>query len=502
MRKLLTSLLIAGSLTLVPTAALAATAPVEPPVAEATAAPEATPTTPAEPVDVVLDEIGFFTEAQEADITTAFAAVADQYGILPVVEVVQNLGGEAPEAFAIRRANELGVGTAEANNGLYVMFSLDERSLRVEPGVGVAQLIDPTEIQSALDSVMIPAFAANDHANGVISGVNVLASYSTTAPAEAAPYVAPNYGAIALGIGGFFGAVLAACGVGGYISYRSRKKKAAELDRLAELDVEVEAFKTKLLNSREISDKLLAARTQAERFAELDVHFRYTTFASDEEKREIYAGIETVFARENVSYFGVPAKFYRSTLQENESIGEYADRLKAEKPKAEAAEDEERQREKRRAEARKNWERLNDSKQEAYALADSSERKGMAAGLFDDYHEPDKAETYISLADVKRHELENAAKKAFNSLSSGERERIARASGSQREQYLQQYIPGFNPMFLGFYIAASSSHLSSIQAAEARASESSSSDNNFGSYSSSSTFSGGSFGGGGGGGSW
>jgi uncharacterized membrane protein YgcG len=442
----------------------------------------------------VLDEIGFFTEAQEAQITASFAATAELYGILPVVEVVQNLGGEEPETYAIRRANELGVGTAEANNGLYVMFSLDERSLRVEPGIGLTETIDPGEIQSVVDDVMIPAFTANNHTNGVISGVDVLASYSTvegSSSSSSSMELKAIGGFLAL----FLGSIIAVVAVILWFERRIERKKKAKEARVLDLEEKVTAFEKKLAGTPELSDRFTKALTRHERFAELDANFGYTAFASDDEKKATYERIESNFAKEHVEYSGIPAKFYTETLQEQESIRRYSERLVREKPKAEEAQAEDQRRIERQAEAKVNWGKLSGEDQEAYALAEDRARTGSE--LIDDYNDPDKAETYSALADVRKAELEYTARSNFDKLSSEAKAEIAQADESEREQQLRRYVPSYTSMMLPVYFTAINAHNSAAQAAALAASQASTR-----SYSSSSTYSGGGFRGGGGGGSW
>jgi len=512
MRKLFAGLLLAVPIVLMPTAALATPAPTPSPTASSTASPF---------TDVVLDETGFFTRDQDEEITSYFASVADRYGILPVVEVVQNLGGEDPERYAIKRATDLGIGDGEVDNGLYILVSLDERAVRVQPGIGLAREVSSGEIQSVVDNTIIPAFKNNDHARGIMDGVGEIGEFSlqgnvseaSTGPSEPINWT-PTF--VTIGVIGGGGAIAGATVIG--VKRRKRLRAEAEAKRAEQLQEEIADFEDKLANSEELTSRFVTAEDRGARFTILDDHFRYSSFTSDDEKKRIYEELESHVVAENVHYSRIPAKYYRSTLQDEESIENYAGRLLNEKPKAKAAYDEalelereraeaERKREKRRSEARASWKHLSSSQQEAFALASSSERRSMGSGLFGDYQDADKGSTYNSLGDTKKRELELEAKRAFERIPRYERERIARSSGRQREQYLQQYVSGYNPLLLPMYLTYSTAFMTTIQADEARAaqasSSSSSSSSSFGSFSSNDTFGGGSFSSGdGGGGSW
>lgn len=500
MRKLFTGLLFAVSLVLLPTAASAAPAETQP--------------------DVVLDEIGFFSNAQEKRITEEFADVTTRYGILPVVEVVQNLGGEAPQRYAIRRANELGIGDAGADNGLYVLFSLDERELRVEPGIGLARVVTEDEIQLAIDNQIIPQFKNGDQTAGVIAGVQAIGEYSTmNTPAEApsAPLPPLELDAtplfIGLGVVGGAGVL----GLGTYLTLKARKRArdAAEKLRKDGIAEEVKAFTDKLANSPELLSRLAALTNKSARFDAFDSEFRYTSFADDDEKKALFDRLVKLIIEPTVDYSGIDARFYKNTLQEDESVNEYAARILAEKPRAQKAlaaaveaerqrVEEERRRAKRKAEARDHWNNASRSQQEAYALSSSSERQNVGNGMFADYTEAEKSSYYSAFGDALESELKNDAKRAFDNLPHYQREQIARAGSYQREQYLQQYIPGFNPALATIYMLSATSMMNTIQADERRAAEEASAASNasFTGFNSSDTFGGGSFDGSGGGGKW
>lgn len=496
MRKLLAALLLTFIFIGIPTASFAAPNDERP--------------------DVVLDDSGFFSDSDEAKITETFAGVADRFGILPVVEVIQTLNGANAESYAIDRANELGVGDADADNGLYILVVVKDHELRVEPGEGLSRVVSASEIQSAIDTKFIPAFKNDAYATGIIDGVNAIGNYTVTEPAPVAPHEPIDLTPVLVTLGVIGGVVILGViiWVTVYFIIRARRRAAAKAkaEREAANNTEVQRLREKMKTSEIFRNTFANLRSRKERFDSLENELRYVTLENQDERESLYRNFEKTFANSFVDYSGISGEFYKTRLVENESISEYAARVLAEKPQAEEARNEAREAERRRIaaaearkerrdEARSNWLALDSSKQEKFALAERSDQNLLGERYLSDYNENDKAEFYRSFASDHKRELEQSARHAFESLPRYERERIARSSGGTREQYLQQYIPGFNPALVAIYVVAATSFANNLRAEEARAAQQRS-DDSFGSYSSFSSFGGGSFGGGGGGGSW
>lgn len=513
MRKLIPGLLIAIGLIVAPMGAYADTpTPAPAPTAESTAPPV-----------VVLGSSLLFSAKQTAAITDNFAQVAKDYGILPVVEIVKTLGGVSPQTYAVRRANELGVGDSNANNGLYILISLSPHALQVEPGTGLHRVVPASTIQSIVDNSMLPLFKVGNYSKGITDGVHAIGEASLQKPAAPAAATAPvdmsGFWTVLKIIGssllGILGMLLIISGVIALLKYHRERKEVA---RLAAVTTALASF-TNSLDSEPNLIKLIAALPNRDvRFDTLASYLRAAPFTDDEAKAN-FTKFEKFVATSTVNYSGVDTKFYKSSLKEDESIDSFAHRVLLEAPAAsqaqadavaeiKRAQEAEELRKQHHAQAEVIWKTHSKEDKESYALASGANRQNIGEKLFSNYDEPNMADGYAQLGDGLSESLEHDAKKAFNRLPQDQRERIARASTAERKQYMSTYIPGYNPLLVYAYIAIADSEMSTIRSDEARAREaatsysSSSSDSSFGSFDSSSSFSGGSFDGGGGGGSW
>lgn len=527
MRKILSGSLLIGALTLGALAPVLTSA-----TATAAVAPTETPSSsPTARVNVVLDHADLFSSAQEQRITDAFAEDTSRYGILPVVEVVKDLDGDSAEHYAIRRANELGIGDSDEDNGLYVLVSMKEHALRVEPGLGLHRVVDEDAIQSVIDETMIPEFKNGNQTGGVISGVKEIGEASLQKPIESgtdggvaydsSSDFSPNWGAI----GGIFGGIVGAGALAGgtviFFRRKAEKRREAEAKRKSSVTDDVNELTEAVYAAGPKLSTFAALPNREARFDWFVNELRYTEFVGKYEQAEYFDKFDEMAAQRFTNYHGVSSEYFAVRRQNDESLEEYQERVDAELPHAKetkaeedrreaAAREAKRQLDLRREAAKAEWKKLSKLERETYAMASSQERESIGESYFDDYSNRERQSFFAGFGNALKTTLESEAKQAFKKLPRSQRERIARASGSTRDRYIQEYVPGYNPLMIGIYAGAATSFYDSMRADEARAASAASSSSSFGGgsssfgggFSSSDTYSGGSFDGGGGGGSW
>ena len=88
-------------------------------------------------------------------------------GTQVVVVTVLNLAGESIEDYANGLFRDFGIGEAKKDNGLLILFALEERSVRVEVGYGLEGLFNDAKVGRYLDKYAIPYFKGNDFDTGI-----------------------------------------------------------------------------------------------------------------------------------------------------------------------------------------------------------------------------------------------------------------------------------------------------------------------------------------------
>lgn len=120
------------------------------------------------------------------------------------VVVVKSIGDEVIEPFATALFKNWGIGKAKEDNGLLVLFVLDQRALRFETGYGIEGLLPDALGYEIQRDFMFPAFKNGDYDRGFLLGMQKIVSVlqqenftAETQPAirlnEVLPYVGIVY---------------------------------------------------------------------------------------------------------------------------------------------------------------------------------------------------------------------------------------------------------------------------------------------------------------------
>ena len=256
----------------------------------------------------VIDGADLFTPEQETSLTETIVSDFDTYDAVFVVETVTSLDGQDIESAALARANELGVGDASKDNGVFILISRDDREVRFELGSGVAAKVSDAQVQSAIDNLVLPEFKNGDYYAGVVAGMtSVGQEYAgVEAPQEPGPFDGWDWAAIwGVTLWVFGGIVAAAVLFLVFIvvsrtlySWRVQTQKLLKQRRTSQL----EAAMNKFLTSEDLSAPFLAARGDAARKALL-----YPLFAD-------YLKKDPAFTSGEYSYYEQFLKRYADAL--------------------------------------------------------------------------------------------------------------------------------------------------------------------------------------------
>lgn len=142
--------------------------------------------------DLVVDTANLLSDAQEADLLAYLRSIESQ--LVVAVETVNTIT-ENVEYYARRRAQELGVGRDDIDNGVYIVVVLNPRRIQIVAGNGVAPKIDATRLNRISSQIIAPKFKAGDYVAGFKSGVaEMLRLYTSPANRAEASVAKPNGG--------------------------------------------------------------------------------------------------------------------------------------------------------------------------------------------------------------------------------------------------------------------------------------------------------------------
>ena len=117
----------------------------------------------------VSDPDGYLSDSTEMTINTALCAIRDQADVFVVT--LSSIGDAGPKHFATELFNYWGIGDAETNNGVLLLFVEDQHALEFETGYGAEATLTDAKCQQIFTNAIVPYFRAGDYEGGLCAGV-------------------------------------------------------------------------------------------------------------------------------------------------------------------------------------------------------------------------------------------------------------------------------------------------------------------------------------------
>ncbi len=104
------------------------------------------------------------TQQEIADFLTVHEqATSDQI----VVATIHSLGGETVEAYATALLRHWGLGQKDKDNGVLLLFAIDDHKMRIEVGYGLEGELTDAKSKLIVDDILTPAFKAQNYGVGI-----------------------------------------------------------------------------------------------------------------------------------------------------------------------------------------------------------------------------------------------------------------------------------------------------------------------------------------------
>jgi uncharacterized protein len=125
---------------------------------------------------------GILDEASVTQINTVLQSLEADTKAEVAVVTLQTIGDDVIEDFAVRLFQEWGIGKKGLDNGLLILFVLDQRAVRFETGYGLEGVLPDAICKRIQMQTMIPAFKNGDYGAGLLLGVEQVASFVRNEP--------------------------------------------------------------------------------------------------------------------------------------------------------------------------------------------------------------------------------------------------------------------------------------------------------------------------------
>lgn len=117
----------------------------------------------------VSDPDGYLSDSTEAYINEALSAIRSQADVFLVT--LNSIGDDDPKHFATSLFNYWGIGDAETDNGVLLLFVEDQHALEFETGYGAEQTLTDARCSRIFNGTIVPYFKAGDYEGGLCAGV-------------------------------------------------------------------------------------------------------------------------------------------------------------------------------------------------------------------------------------------------------------------------------------------------------------------------------------------
>lgn len=117
----------------------------------------------------VSDPDGYLSDSIEEAINTTLSSIRSQADVFVVT--LTSIGNQDPKSFATTLFNEWGIGDAETNNGVLLLFVEDQHALEFETGYGAEEILTDARCSRIFNETIVPYFRNGDYEGGLCAGI-------------------------------------------------------------------------------------------------------------------------------------------------------------------------------------------------------------------------------------------------------------------------------------------------------------------------------------------
>lgn len=132
---------------------------------------------PAEPKGLVSDFTNTLTTSEVNNLENKLLAFEDSTSTQIAVVLVQSTDGYDIADYAVRLAQQWGVGQEEYNNGIILLIALADRAVTIQTGYGVEGALPDAIAYRIIEDDITPAFRMGDYYTGINEATSSIIAY-------------------------------------------------------------------------------------------------------------------------------------------------------------------------------------------------------------------------------------------------------------------------------------------------------------------------------------
>lgn len=119
----------------------------------------------------VIDDADVLTDAEEARISSQIEELSSSIGAEIAVYTTTSLAGADINSVSLQKAQELGLGRRNKDDGLLFYLAIKEKEVRIEVGYGLESIIKDEVAAEIIRKQLVPYFKEGQFATGLERGI-------------------------------------------------------------------------------------------------------------------------------------------------------------------------------------------------------------------------------------------------------------------------------------------------------------------------------------------
>ncbi|MEO9474261.1 MAG: TPM domain-containing protein [Cyclobacteriaceae bacterium] len=122
----------------------------------------------------VTDLTGTLSQSEQRILEDKLKTFESEKGSQVVVVIIPTTGDESIEQYSIRLAEQWKIGRGGVDDGVIMLFSMNDRKMRIEVGYALEGALTDALSKRIIENVIVPDFRSGHFYNGIDRGVGVV----------------------------------------------------------------------------------------------------------------------------------------------------------------------------------------------------------------------------------------------------------------------------------------------------------------------------------------
>lgn len=123
---------------------------------------------------MIHDHVSLLSQSEKDSIAGLIRNLEQTTGSQVAVIIVDSLDNETIEQFSLRTADQLALGRRGVDDGVLISVVLQERTMRIEVGIGLENIIKDEIAARILREEMTPSFKERNFGKGICLGISAI----------------------------------------------------------------------------------------------------------------------------------------------------------------------------------------------------------------------------------------------------------------------------------------------------------------------------------------